>query len=142
MTDIWKKWLKNPGGMRVVLAFLYLFATFGVPLNHTCKLSDKDRHNYNLECTSHQLQNDNHIEVHYTTIFNQNSLSDRTDSHNLYCPACLYSLTSKTLKLCSNSSVCSTQAVVRTQILPQLNFTKQLEWLSSVSLRAPPNIVS
>ena len=141
MADIWKKWLKNPGGMRVVLAFLYLLATFGVPLSHTCQLADKDGYNYHSECTSYQLHNDSYVEVHLTA-FNQNNLSEKADSHNLYCPACLYSLTCKAFRVCSNGSLYSIQTVVRTQILPQLDFTKQLEWLSSISLRAPPSITS
>ena len=137
MTNIWKKWLTGRGGMRVVLALLYLFATFGIPLSHTCKLGDKDGHNYHSECTSHQLQSDSSVEVHHTA-FNQNILSDRTDSHDLYCPACLYSLTSKAFKLYSNTSLYSAQTVVRTQVLPQLSFIKQLEWFCSAPLRAPP----
>lgn len=142
MADIWKKWLINSGGMRVVLALLYLLATFGIPLNHTCKLSDKDGYNYHSECINHQLQSDSYVEVQHTTTFNQNSLSDKTETHNLYCPACLFSLTSKAFRFCSNASLYSIQTVVRTQVLPQLNFTKQLEWLSSISLRAPPVITS
>jgi len=140
MADIWKKWLKNPRGMRVVLALLYLLATFGIPLSHTCKPADKDLHNCHTERASHQLQSDSYVEVHHTATFNQNGLSDKTDSHELYCPACLYSLTSKVF-VCSNVSLCSTQNVVRTQVLPQLSFTKQL-WFYSAPLRAPPSIAS
>lgn len=142
MANIWKKWLTNPGGMRVVLALFYGLATFGIPLSHTCKLTDRDVHNRHSECANHKLQSDSYAEVQHTTTFSQNSLSDKTDSHNLYCPACLYLLTSKVFKFRSNTSVCSIEAAVRIQIRSQLNFTKQLEWLSSISLRAPPGITS
>ena len=142
MTNIWKKWFTNRGGMRVVLVLLYLLATFGIPLSHTCKLAYKDVHNCHLERASHQLHSDSFVEVHHTVIFNQNSFSGKTDAHDLYCPACLYSLTSKTFKLCSNTSLCSTQTVVKTQVLPQLSFIKQLEWFCSAPLRAPPSITS
>ncbi len=141
MANTWKKWLTYPGGIRVVLALLYLLATFGIPLNHICKLSDKDVHNHHSKCSSHQLQSDSYVEVHHTA-FNQNNLSDKTDSHDLYCPACLYSLSSKTFRACSNVSLCSTQTVIKTQILPQLSFIKQLEWFCSTPLRAPPCITS
>ena len=142
MANIWKKWFTNPGGMRMVLALLYLFATFGIPLSHTCKPADKDLHNYHTERASHQLQSDSFVELHHTAIFNQNGLSDKTDSHELYCPACLYSRTSKVFKVCSNVSLYSIQTVARIQVLPQLSFTKQFEWFCSAPLRAPPSITS
>ena len=142
MANIMKKWVTATWGIRVILAFLYLFATFGIPLSHTCQLTDKDIHNRHLECSSHLPGDDSYAEVHYTAVFNQNSLSDTTDSHDLYCPVCLYSLTPKAFKLCSNTSLCSTQNVVRTQILPELIFIKQLEWFCSAPLRAPPSIIS
>ena len=142
MANIWKNWFEVPGGMRIVLTLLYGLATFGIPLNHTCELSGKDVHNCHSEYASHQLHSDSYFEVHHTATFNPNNLSDKTDSHDMYCLACLYSLTSKDFKLFSNTSLGSIQTVVRTQILPQLNFTKQLEWLILISLRAPPSITS
>ena len=140
MADIWKKWLKNPGGMRVVLAFLYLLATFGVPLSHTCQLADKDIHHRYSECTSHRHENDNLTELRLA--YSQSDCDNTNQPRSTYCSACLYSLTSKAFKLYSNASLYSIQTVVRTQIVPQFDFTKQLEWLSSVSLRAPPSITS
>ena len=142
MADISKKWFTNPRGMLVALAFLYLFASFGIPPSHTCQRVDKDIHHRHLECSSHLLHSDSFVEVHHTVAYNQNSLSAKTDPHELYCPACLYSLTSKIFKLCSNTSLYSIQTVVKTQALRQLSFTKQLEWFCSAPLRAPPSIAS
>ena len=142
MVAIWKRWIATIVGMRVFLVLLYGIAAFGIPLTHTCKLSDTDAHSRHAECSSHLLHNDSYVEVHHTAIFNQNSLSDKTGSHELYCPACLFSLTSKAFKPCSNTSLCSTQTVVRTRVLLQLNFIKQLEWFCSAPLRAPPGIAS
>ena len=142
MTDIWKKWLTNPRQMRVAVALLYLLTSFDIPLSHTCQLADKSLHNCHSGCTSHLLHSDEHIEVQSVTGFNQNGLSETNKSHNMHCPVCLYSLTSKTFKLYSNTSLCSTQTAVRTQILPQLSFTKQLEWFCSNPLRAPPFSIS
>ena len=141
MVGIWKKTLTNHVGMRVILVFLYALATFGIPLSHTCQFADEDIHQQ-AECSSHLLHDDSDIEVHHTSVFNQSSFSDKTGSHNLYCPVCLFSLTSKTCKLCSNSSLRPTQTVVRTQILRQSSFIKQLEWFCSAPLRAPPSIAS
>ena len=140
MADVWKKWVAATGGMRSILVLLYVLTVFGIPLSHTCKLSGKDVHNYHSEYTSRQLHSDSYVEVQSATAFNQNGLTKTAESHDLYCPACLFSLTSKAFRACSNVSLCSTQTVVGTQILPQLNFTKQLEWFYSAPLRAPPSI--
>ena len=104
-----KKGVTATLGMRLILAFLFLFASFCIPLSHTCQLADKDIYYHHSECSSHQVHGDNYVEVHHTATFNQNSFSDKTDSHDLYCPACLYSLTSKTFRVCSNVFLCSTQ---------------------------------
>lgn len=141
MANIWKKWVAATGGMRSILAFLYILANLGISLDHTCQ-SGKNVYHCHSERTNHQLEDDCYVAVQYITTFNQNSLSDKTETHNLYCPACLYSLTSKTFRLCSNVSLCSTQTVTRTQVLPQLSFIKQLEWFCSAPLRAPPSITS
>ena len=142
MADVWKKWLRNRVGMRVVLALLYGLATFGIPLSHTCKLSHRDLDDQHLEYTSQQLHYESYVEVHHTATFNQNSFSNKADSHDQYCPACLYSLTSKTFRASSNISLCLIQAVTKPQILPQLNFAKEPYWFCSAPLRAPPVINS
>jgi len=142
MDVVWKKWITTTAIMHVFLALLYGVATFGIPFSHTCKLSDTDAHSRHAECSSHLLHDDSDSEVHHTTAFNQNNSSGKADSHNRSCPACLHSLTSKTVKFCSDTSLCFTQTVVRTQVLPQLSFTKQLEWFCSAPLRAPPSIAS
>ena len=142
MANIWKRRLVNSRGTGIILVFLYVFSTLGIQLSHTCQPFDGDTDHRHSECSGHLLQGDSDVEAHHTTIFNQNNLSEKADPHGLCCPACLYSLTSKTFKLYSNTSLCSTQTVIRTQALPQLSFTKQLECLYSALLRAPPSITS
>ena len=142
MVNIWKKWLKNVCEMRVVLVLLYGFATFGTPLYHTCQLADKGVDHRYSEYSSPRLHSDEYVKVQSVVVFNQNDITETAKSHNQYCAACLFSLTSKAFKLCPNTSLRSTQAVVRTQVLPQLSFIKQLEWFCSAPLRAPPIIAS
>jgi hypothetical protein len=141
MADIWKKPLTNPGGIRIILALLYGLATFGIPLSHTCQLADKDIHHHS-ECTSHLLHSDSNVEVHHTAIFNQNSLSEKADSHDMYCPACLYLLNYKSFKPGLMVSLISIEITAKLHILSQINFTKQFVLLSSIALRAPPIIPS
>ena len=142
MADIWKKCLTNPGRMRIVFALLYLLTAFGIPLAHTYQLADKDIHHDHLECLNRLLHNDSYVKVQSATAFEQNGLTKPAESHDLYCPACLYSLTSKIFKSCSSTSMHSTQTVVRVQVLPQFCFIKQLEWFCSAPLRAPPCMTS
>jgi len=142
MAGIWKKWLTNQGRMRVVLALLYLLATFSIPLSHTCSSADDDIHHQHLEYSEHTLQDGSYRQVHHTDAFSQNNLFENTDSHDLNCSACLYLLTSKTFKLYPNTSLCSTQTITRTQVLPQFSFIRQLEWFCSAPLRAPPSMTS
>ena len=142
MNGIWKKWIVTTGKVRVILALLYLFSTFVIPRKHTCRLADKNIHRPHSEYSNRLLHCDSNIEVHHTTTFNRNSFSGKTDSHNLYCLACRYSLSFKTFKPYLNTSLCSTEIVVRTYVLPQLSFTKQIEWFCSTPPRAPPNIAS
>ena len=142
MTKIWKRWFTNLGGMRIVLALLYLLATFSAPLSHTCCHVGTETSHQHLQCAGHTRQNDTYLEEHYTASLNQNSLDKKADSHELYCAACLYSLKIKIFKLSSNTSLCLTQAVAKTQVLPQFSFIKQLEWFCSAPLRAPPSIAS
>ena len=142
MGNVREKWIATTGRMRVILAFLYLLATFVIPGSHTCQFAAKNIHRLHSEYSNRLLHSDSYIEVYHTATFSQNSFSGKTDSHNLYCLACLYSLSFKTFKPYLNISLRLTETVVKTHVLPQLSFTKQNEWFCSISPRAPPNIAS
>jgi len=143
MINVLKKQLKNALRMRVALAFLYLLTIFSVPLNHTCQSAvHKDVHNHHSECTGHRLLSDEHAKVRSVVAFSQHDVTETDKSHTDYCLACLYSLTSRAFKFHPNTPLYLTQTVVGTQLLPQLSFTKQIEWFCSVPPRAPPSITS
>ena len=139
MKQVSKKWSIKSRGMRVILAFLYLLAFFFVPLKHTWQVPGNDVHNHQFDCNDHQSHCDEHAGIRLVTAFYQFDSAETDKSHDQHCMACLHSLT---FKLCSNTSLRATQIVVRTQVLPQLNFIKQLEWFCSAPLRAPPSIAS
>ena len=134
MGSVWKKWIATNGGMRVIVALLYLFTAFGVPLSHTCQLVDEDIHHCHSEYSSRLLYSDSYVKVRSVITFNQNGFTKTAESHVLSCPVCLHSLTSKAFKFCSNTSLYSTQTVISTQILLQLSFIKQIEWFCSAPL--------
>ena len=141
MANILNKWLRAPQGTQIILAFLYVLVALGIPLNHTCH-SGRNVYHCHLECPNHQLADDCYATAQHAIAFNQNNLPGKTEAHSLCCPVCLYLLISKAFRFCSNASLCSTQTAVRTQVLPQLSFTKQLEWFCSNPLRAPPFSIS
>jgi len=136
MAGILKRWLKAFVGMRVVLALLYLLTTFGLPLNHTCQLAAKDIHHRYLELTNQRHCGNNFVERKPES--GQYDCDKADQPYGTYCCACLYSITSKTFKLRSNVPLLSAEVVAETQKLPKPNPLKQVEWLCSISLRAPP----
>ena len=139
MRKTWKKRLTNPAGMRAVLALLYLLVSSGIPLGHTCQLVDKVHHCYS-KGTNHRHEDHSLTEIRLAP--NQSNCDNKNQFHRTHCSACLYSLNSKTSKLCSNISLCTTQTVLINQVPAQFSFTKQLEWFYSAPLRAPPSIAS
>jgi len=139
MVGIRKKLLTNSGGMRVILVLLYVLATFGIPLSHTCQVADGDIRQHS-ECADHGHEDGKLSESGFA--FSQSNCDNENQPHSTYCAACLYLQTSKTFKLYPNTSLRPTQTVVRTQVLPQLSFVIQIEWFCSAQLRAPPSIAS
>ena len=138
MADIWEKRFIHSGGMRVVLAFVYLLTIIVLPLSHTCR-SGKNVCSICTEHIQHQRDPGCHAGEQPTVAFKQNGLFEIDESQNRLCQACLYSLTSKTYKPCSTTSLCSIQTAARARVLPPLSrLSIQLEWLCSVPLRAPP----
>lgn len=140
MKKTWKKWVYATMGMRLVLAFLYSFVSLTISLNHTCNLACHNTLEYHQECTNHQHDCDNMAGIRL--VFNEANSSSKIHSDNTYCSACLYSLLAKSSRLSPKASLVIIETPSRIKILPQLYFTKQFEWLSSVSLRAPPVITS
>ena len=136
MTSIWNRWFMACRGVRIILAFSYLFVTFIVPLTHTCHPVDKDVYCHRSEYASHRYG--------YLTeskfVFGWSNYDNTNRPHSTCCLACLYSIISKTFNPYLGTSLCLIQTVIKTQVLPQLSFTKQFERLSSLSLRAPPGI--
>ena len=142
MANIWEKWISATGGMRLIIAFLYAFVSLSISLHHTCRHSPKNIYNCQSACAVHRSDVDGHSTVLSGAAFFQNASAEETESHLSYCPACLYSLISKAFESGPNTSLLLVQAIVKTQVMPQLSYVEQLQWLTSVSLRAPPVTIS
>jgi len=140
MKKIWKNWVTASQGMRVILAFLYTFISLTISLNHTCHLAchktSECHHEYTTYC--HGLSCD----AESKTVLCEISSTDIICTDSQYCAACLYSLLAKSSEISQKISPVAIEAPSIIQILPQSNFIKQSEYLSSVSLRAPPDFIS
>jgi len=137
-----KKWFSASLCMRVIVVFLYGLVNFTLLLNHTCYSTKEELHSCHLENSSYHFGEESYARTRIEIELNQNSSNSIVLSYRQYCPACLYSLTSKLYKLNSTASMVSVEAVVKIRLIYHLNFTKQFEWLSSAPLRAPPIVMS
>ncbi|MBN2455544.1 MAG: hypothetical protein JXB29_03255 [Sedimentisphaerales bacterium] len=140
MKIMWEKWVAANRETRLILAFLYIHIALTISLNHTCSLACHK----NSEC--HQkYTNDCHalccnVESKIVLCKIGSAGIIRTGGKN--CPACLYSLLAKSFEISQKFLPVAIEVLSRSQTLPHLIFIKQSEYLSSVSLRAPPYIIS
>jgi len=140
MKKVWKKWVTASWEMRVILAFLYTYISLTISLNHTCHLACHNTAECHYEYTNlcHGLSCDAESKTVLCEIGSTGIIC--TDSQ--YCATCLYSLLAKSSEISQKVLPIAIEVVSISQILPQLNFIKQSEHLSSVSLRAPPSTIS
>jgi hypothetical protein len=142
MLTLLNKPFRYSNEMRVVIALLYGFVTLTASLNHTCYSAKEDAHGHHLENSSCDLAEASRAGTRLTIALNQNSSDGKVLSRRQYCLACLYSLTSKFLKLNSAASLASVEGVVKIRFIHHPNFVRQFEWFSSAPLRAPPILTS
>jgi len=140
MKKIWKKWVAANKGTRIILAFLYTYISLTISLNHTCHLACHKTSEYHHEYTNlcHGLSCDSEGK----TVLCEIGPASIICPDSQYCPACLYSLLAKSSRLSPKVLPITIEAPSIIQVLAQFNFIKQFEYLSSVSLRAPPSITS
>ena len=136
MKMVWEKWIAARLGIRTIIVLLYTYISLTASMNHTCNLAT----DYHRECTNHEYNFSSQAET--ITASDEISLADilNTKSHN--CLACLYSLLAKSSEISQRVSPVAVEAPSKIQILSQLKLIKPSEYLSSVSLRAPPGIIS
>ena len=143
MTNICKKWISAPQCLRISIAILYVYTTLTIHFYHTCHQNSKKPHACISKCSGCC-----HLHKDGLTNINVSSLSDHSSSDNSdisysgICLACLYSATAKSSTPNIVTPLLSIQAALPNQVLPKSSFPKRLEWLSSISLRAPPAIIS
>ncbi len=140
MKKIWKKWIAASCRMRLVLAFFYTFIFPAISLNHTCHPACHGTLGCHQECTN--LKHDFKSAAANRTALYEVSSNIASCPDDKYCAACHHSFLTKSIQPSQTVLPVTIEALCRIEILPQLNFFKQLEYLSSISLRAPPITIS
>jgi len=121
------------------------YTTLAIHFHHTCYQNSKKAHICISKCSGCC-----HLHKDGLTLTNIDDLSltdhsisnNRDISYDGICLACLYSATAKSSAPNIVTPLLSIQASLPAQVSPESSFTKRLEWLSSILLRAPPAIIS
>jgi hypothetical protein len=117
--------------VQAVTAFVYLFVTLAVPLIHTCGPCETSS-----RCCRIEINTDAQLEISPK----KDGHKAKTLSHSDICTACLYSITSKFTQAKVKTTLINITTVRPSPIPFTAGVAKQSEWLTSVSLRAPPVI--
>ena len=142
MVTFLKKWFRAYKTIRIAVGTVYLFITLTIPLYHTCGLGCL------AEQTCH-CDNARHCSRSETNLGKQPDISLKQDDYNLTvtpdygpCMACMYSTTSNATQVNTAAATIGHKVSTTFQPLPSSRAVKQSEWLSSLSLRAPPVRIS
>lgn len=121
-----------------VVGLIYLFVTLTVPLYHTCGLAGQC-------CKSCNCDDSYYYSRCKISSCNQPNIFSKKINHKAsglpnpsLCMACMYSVTSNATQVNTTVAFLRNEVPTFTQSLPSLSIIKQSEWLSSISLRAPP----
>ncbi len=126
---------------QATMAFVHLFVTFVLPLNHTCGLCE----NYSkCHCDNpgHYCGIAIHTDAKPEVVLKQDICKTETLSHSKQCIACTYSIISKSTQVNTTKPFINIQVHSLILPVPALRVVKQSERFSSVFLRAPPIITS
>jgi len=141
MPGFLKKWIRH-GVARIAVAIAYLFITFTIPLTHTCNLHKAHPQACHFNSTYDGRSFESHTYTQLKTVLFQNSLKSKVLFHHGPCMTCLYSITSRSLQVNPEPSLVKTEVLTSVRSLHDSLVTKQLEWTSSIVLRAPPVSIS
>lgn len=141
MPGFLKKWIRHRVA-RIAVAIAYLFITFTIPLTHTCNLHKAHPQAYHYTSTYDCHSFESHTCTPLKIVLFQNSFKTKVLFHHGPCMACLYSITSRSVQVNPGPSLVNTEVLTSVRSLHDSLVTKQLEWTSSIVLRAPPVSIS
>ncbi len=124
---------------RAMMAGAYLFVTFAIPITHTCGLIET-RYGHHFDNPGSCSCTEIHTELQSGSA--QDKYEPEILSGSGSCMACQYSIASKSTEVHAGGVLISTKVFACFQTLPARGLVKQVEWFTSIFLRAPPNINS
>jgi len=137
MSVVLKKGISVQNAPGMAVAITYLLASFSVPLVHTCPL-------WRLSPCAQAGSPRRHCCGQSHSAIQTDIVSDQ-DNHNAHhphfskeCPACLYSITSKTFYPVPAGFLAIPNAPTRFDSNISSRAVRKAEWTSSIFLRAPP----
>jgi len=137
---VWKKGIIVSWGTRIFLAFLYAYASLSVSLNHTCNLYSHKASDFHANSVNHCHENSDCTDIEPAS--GEIHLAGTLNTDSQYCAICHYSLLAKSSESIQKVLTVAIDVLSIIEIFPQLDYFKQSEHLSSISLRAPPNTFS
>jgi len=143
MSGFLKKWAnKGHKTTRITMAVACLFVTITIPLNHTCELGETYPEHSHFSKSGHHCSGESHSNIRFDIALKQKHCEPKALSHQDLCMACLYSIISKSTQINTGTALVNIEVSTSSQTLPLSRVVKRSEYLSSVSLRAPPTITS
>lgn len=139
MAKLRKKRTNAPKCLPVIIAIVYVYATIAIHFHHTCH--GNNRHHHTCDSASSGYCNskiNGSSNVFDVSLINHTVTFHRDFSNNKICPACLFSAKAKSTVLSLFMPFLRAQRDPTTELLPESNSPNLFEWLSAISLRAPP----
>ncbi len=142
MMTLFEKRFSSKSTLRIICAVIYILTTSVLPLAHTCTSTQSEGSHCHL--VGSELYGDGGVDVTgYDEDGSGQDDHDGESSANGYtCTACVYSANSKTSEIGCGIIPVIFETSTCTKLTRTSQSLKQVEWTSSVFLRAPPLHIS
>ena len=142
MSGLLNKLRKKHGTARVATAVVYFVAALAFFANHSCEVSKRNYRHSHFGKTDHHSSGKPWIDPQFEMALQQNDGPSEKWCFQAQCIACLFSTVTKSIQPRVSSQFINPGVLRFFQILPLIKVVRKSEWLSSISLRAPPITVS
>ena len=122
----------------VAMGVVYLVAALGISANHSCEVSKTDFRHSHFGNPDHHSSGKPWTDPQFGVALHQDDGQPKPWHSQAQCMACLYSIVAKSVQPRTSSRLINPGVVPSFHILPLTRIAKQSEWLSYISLRAPP----
>jgi len=129
---------KNHEAACVAIVVMYLVVAVGISANHSCEVSNRRCRHSDLCNPGFHSDGKSCTGIQSEMVLHKSDNQSALHRSKTQCAACLYSTIAKSFQSRPNSRFINPGVLRISQVLPFTRIIKQSEWLSSISLRAPP----